>query len=82
MLNPGQPREVQDARIVATSKAYAAVCAELGVPYVDLFAPLSADARFRKSMAAGDGIHPTADGYALVTELVGGWAGWRAWFDR
>jgi lysophospholipase L1-like esterase len=81
MLNPGQPREVQDARIVATSKAYAAVCAEIGVPYLDLFTPLSADARFRKSMAAGDGIHPTADGYAVMAQLVGTWPAWRQWFD-
>jgi lysophospholipase L1-like esterase len=80
-LNPGQPREVQDARIAAASSAYAGVCKELGVPFLDLFAPLSADSRFRKSMAAGDGIHPTAPGYAAMAELIGQWPAWRKWLD-
>jgi acyl-CoA thioesterase-1 len=80
-LNPGQPRELQDARIAATTKAYDTVCSEIGVPYLDLFTPLSADARFRKAMAAGDGVHPTADGYAAMAQLVGTWPAWRAWFD-
>lgn len=80
-LNPSQPREVQDARIAAASSAYAGVCKELGVPFLDLFAPLSADSRFRKSMAAGDGIHPTAPGYAAMAELIGQWPAWRKWLD-
>jgi acyl-CoA thioesterase I len=81
-LNPGQPRELRDARIAAASQAYDAVCREIGVPYLDLFTPLSADARFRKAMAAGDGVHPTAEGYAAMAQLVGNWPAWRAWFDR
>ncbi len=80
-LNPGQPREVQDARIAATSSALAALCDELGVPYLDLFTPLSADPRFAKSMAGGDGIHPTAPGYAVMAELIGNWPAWRKWFE-
>jgi acyl-CoA thioesterase-1 len=80
-LNPGQPRELRDARIAATSKAYEDVCRALGVPYLDLFEPLSSDARFAKAMAAGDGIHPTADGYAAMAALVERWPAWRKWFD-
>lgn len=80
-LNPGLPREVQDARIAAASSALAALCAELGVPYLDLFAALSADPRFAKSIAEGDGIHPTAPGYAVMADLIGRWPAWRKWFD-
>jgi lysophospholipase L1-like esterase len=80
-LNPGVPRELRDDRIAATSQAYAAMCAEIGVPYLEMFAPLAADARFRKAMAAGDGVHPTADGYAVMAQLVGTWPAWRQWFD-
>jgi lysophospholipase L1-like esterase len=80
-LNPGQPRELRDARIAATSQAYEEVCRALGVPYLDIFTPLSSDARFAKAMAAGDGIHPTADGYAVMAELIGSWSAWREWFE-
>lgn len=79
-LNPGQPRELREARIAATSKAYESVCREIGVPYLDIFTPLSSDARFAKAMAAGDGVHPTADGYAVMAELVERWPAWRKWF--
>jgi lysophospholipase L1-like esterase len=80
-LNPGQPRELQDARLAATTQAYAAMCAEIGVPFLDLFTPLSADTRFRAAMAAGDGIHPTAEGYAVMAQFIDTWPAWRKWFD-
>ena len=51
------------------------------MPYLDLFTPLSADPRFAESMAAGDGIHPTAPGYAAMAELIESWPAWRKWFD-
>lgn len=80
-LNPGVPRELQDARIASASSAYQTLCRELDVPYLDLFTLLSADMHFRKSMVAGDGVHPTADGYAVMAELIGRWPAWRKWFD-
>jgi lysophospholipase L1-like esterase len=80
-FQPSSPREMRDDRIAATSKAYKALCAEIGVPYLDLFAALPDDARFRAAMAQGDGVHPTADGYAAIAELIGQWPAWRRWFD-
>ena len=80
-FQPTSPREMRDDRIAATSKAYAGLCAELGVPYLDLFTGLQGDARFRASMAQGDGVHPTAEGYAAMAERIGQWPAWRAWFD-
>lgn len=80
-VQPTGPREMRDDRIAATSTAYAALCAEIGVPYLDLFAALPGDARFRAAMAQGDGVHPTAEGYAAMAALIGTWPAWRAWFD-
>jgi acyl-CoA thioesterase-1 len=73
--------DFRNARVAEYSKAYAALAAELGVPYLDLFAALSKDPRWTGPSRAGDGVHPPADGYALVAELVGTWRGWRAWLD-
>jgi lysophospholipase L1-like esterase len=81
-FQPTAPREMRDDRIAATSKAYAALGAEIGVPYLDLFAALQHEAHFRKSMAQGDGVHPTAEGYAAMAALIGRWPAWRTWFDR
>lgn len=49
------------------------VCAELGVPGFDLFAPLSASPRYLASLAAGDMIHPDAAGYAEMAGLLVAW---------
>lgn len=80
-LPPGPTRELSDERLAATTKAYDALCREIGVPFLDMFTPLSSSARFRAAMASGDGVHPTADGYAAMAELVERWPAWRKWFD-
>jgi acyl-CoA thioesterase-1 len=80
-LPPGPARELRDSRLASATKAYAALCSEIGVPFLDIFTPLSSDQRFAKAMAAGDGVHPTADGYAVMAELVSRWPAWRKWFD-
>jgi lysophospholipase L1-like esterase len=79
--SPGVVREVRDDRIAATSVAYADVARALGVPYLDLFTPLSADPRWRKALAEGDSLHPAASGYALMADLIGKWPAWRKWMD-
>lgn len=76
---PGMPvREFSNARIAALSDAFAAAAAEMGVPYLDLFTPLSGDSAWRAT--AGDGVHPPDDGYAIIAERVAGWDAWRNWF--
>lgn len=76
---PGLPtRQFSNARIAELSDAFAAVAAEMGVPYLDLFTPLSGDSSWNG--AVGDGVHPPDDGYAVIAERVAGWDGWRRWF--
>lgn len=67
-------------RIRARSEAFGRACGLLGVPYLDLFGLLRGSDLWRAEVAAGDGAHPGASGYALISEAVESWSGWRAWF--
>ncbi len=73
--------DFRNARIAEYNGAYGKLAAELGIPYLDLFAALSRDPRWASASRAGDGIHPPAEGYVLVAERVGAWPAWRAWLD-
>lgn len=73
---PEPEKTVRHARLTA---AYAAVCDELGVPFLDVIAPLQEVAVWWEEVAAGDGIHPNAGGYAALAGLVEAWPAWRAW---
>ena len=76
---PGSPvRMFSNARIAALSDAFAAAAADMGVPYLDLITPLSADGAWQR--AVGDGVHPPDDGYAIIADRVAGWDAWRRWF--
>jgi acyl-CoA thioesterase-1 len=68
-----------DARIATLSSALAALCAELAVPYLDLYRPLAAIPLWRIELASGDGAHPATAGYALIADLVEGWSAWQEW---
>ena len=72
----GEP--AQDTRVGALSAALRRVAAARGVPFVDVFADLRADAAWTAEAAAGDGSHPGAGGYAALAGLVlaGGWLPW------
>lgn len=73
--------DYQDKRVAMLTQDYAAIAAELKVPYLDLFAPLSRSRRWRWALAASpDGVHPPARGYALMARLIGRWPAWQAWF--
>ena len=78
---PGVTYRFDNERTAELSGAYAALADELEVPYLDLFTSLSQSNRWAAALKAGDGVHPGADGYALIAELVGGWRYWRTWLD-
>lgn len=75
---PGHSLEIDNEPIEAMSRMLGAVAAELAVPYLDLFARLSAAPRWRDTMAGGDGVHPPTDGYALIADIVTAWDAWLA----
>ncbi len=68
-----------DADVARLSPALARLCAELAIAYLDLHRPLSAMRLWRLELTTGDGAHPGAAGYAVIAELVEGWAAWREW---
>jgi acyl-CoA thioesterase-1 len=72
----GEP--AQDCRVRGLSQAFAGVAAQRGVPFVDVFGTLCANAAWTAEAAAGDGAHPAAGGYAALARLVlaGGWLPW------
>ncbi len=83
---PMRPRPSVDytfrnAHIAESSRAFARLAAELGVPYLDCFTPFATDARFLADLAAGDGVHPLRAGYAQMTDVIERWPAWRAWLD-
>ena len=70
----------QDCRVRDLSQAFGGVAAQRGVPFVDVFGTLCANAAWTAEAAAGDGAHPGAGGYAALARLVlrGGWLAWLA----
>jgi lysophospholipase L1-like esterase len=78
---PGVSYDFSNATIDEYNQAYTLKAADLGVPYLDLFAPLDADPRWTASLRNTDGLHPDAAGYELMAALICDWNGWRALFD-
>jgi len=80
------PPPVSDAgeneEIARLSDALASVCAELGVPYLDVFGALAAHPTWIPSAAVTDGYHPRDEGYAAFAALVEAWQPWQSWFDE
>lgn len=54
------------------------LCARLGIPALDLFAVLAGHPAYLRELHAGDGVHPGAEGYDLITGLVLDWAPFQA----
>ncbi|WP_169064199.1 GDSL-type esterase/lipase family protein [Geodermatophilus dictyosporus] len=67
----------QNARTADLDARFAELCATRGVPHVAVHAALAAGPAWTAEVAAGDGAHPGAAGYAALADLV--WPHWRAW---
>lgn len=68
-----------DARTSELSAAFSALCARLGVPYLDLFWHVAASEVWVREVRAGDGAHPNAGGYTIIAEAFDLWPPWRNW---
>ena len=74
---PAVADDAQNQRIADLDELFARTCAAHGVPYVPVVATLAADPTWRAEVAAGDGAHPGAAGYALLADLVR--PSWERW---
>ena len=70
--------EAVNDRIAELSYAYRMLCARHRVPFVPLVEELRDNEVWRREIAAGDGAHPGAGGYAEIARLVLA-AGWLEW---
>jgi acyl-CoA thioesterase I len=71
-------REV-NRRIASLSARIAALCGELGVPFLSPFEALLGSGVWIGEAKQGDGAHPNRGGYAILADLVSQWPAWRAW---
>jgi lysophospholipase L1-like esterase len=77
----GVTRDLRNARVATMSRILEGIATEAGVPYFDAFTWLNEAPAWRRAMAAGDGAHPSAEGYAFLAASIGMWPHWRRWFD-
>lgn len=70
----------QNLRIAHLSDQLASVCRELDLPYLDVFTSLQNSDVWMNEVAAFDGAHPQASGYAELSRLVQNWPAWQSWF--
>ena len=76
------PPPVADAahnsRLSKLSAAFLNETRALGIPYIDLLSPLMNDNDYLRDIAAGDGAHPRAAGYAKMASIISASKAW--WF--
>ena len=76
---PPAPESDKTARHAELATRYAEVCRALNVPFLDILEPIKSVDAWWEEVAAGDGIHPGARGYAALAGLVEAWPAWQAW---
>lgn len=84
LLMVGPPPVLDDAhrhRTEELSEVFSRTCDDMGVPYLEMCRALGREAAYLDSLvAAGDGYHPEAAGYAAFAGRVAAWDAWKAWF--
>jgi lysophospholipase L1-like esterase len=65
-----------DERNGVLSSKLAELCKEIDVPFLPLYQKLEGNGVWAKEAEAGDGIHPNAGGYGLISKAVAEWDAW------
>jgi hypothetical protein len=73
-----QSEQQQNERIRSLTDSFADVCEQAGTAFVSVVESLLASRVWMTQVAAGDGAHPSAEGYETLSGLViaAGWADW------
>jgi acyl-CoA thioesterase I len=75
--SPGISYAFSNERLLALNAAYGNVAASLGIPFLDLATPLTANEDYQRSLLQGDSMHCSGQGYALIADMIDGWSAWR-----
>lgn len=78
---PGVTYRFSRARTAELNDGFRTLAGKLNVPYLDFFELLSGNEYWDAAMTAGDGVHPTGPGYAVMASAIEEWNAWRAWLD-
>lgn len=81
LLAGGPQYAFSNERQALYNERYAALAAELDIPFLDLHSRLIGDPRWMELTQEGDGSNPAGEGYAFVAGIISQWPAWRAWFD-
>jgi len=73
---------MSDALAAGMTAAFAMICAEREVDYLDLRQAGVDWALWWAQAGAGDGIHPGGDAYASLAKVFSEWSAWRGWIAR
>jgi lysophospholipase L1-like esterase len=73
---------MSDALAAGMTAAFAAVCAERNVAYLDLRDAGVDWPLWWAQAGAGDGVRPGGDAYASLARVFSEWSGWRTWIGR
>ena len=60
---------------------FGSICRAEQVPFLDVFDQLAESEVWMTEVAAVDGAHPGASGYAILAGLVGRGSAWKSWFE-
>ena len=65
-----------DERNGPLSRKLETLCEEIDVPFLSLYQKSEGNGVWAKEAKAGDGIHPNAGGYGLISKAVADWDAW------
>lgn len=81
VVEDGHWMKFSRARLEALNAAYSDIARRLRVPYLDLVGLLDNSLPWQAAQRLGNGIHPVAEGHAVIAAAVHGWPAWRLWMD-
>jgi lysophospholipase L1-like esterase len=81
MLGPAPTLDqvLVDDRVRNISHDLEASCAEIGIPFLEIFTFVAACPAWRREAKEGDGTHPNREGYAALAEFIWDWPELHRW---
>ncbi len=75
---PGVKLALDGHDVAALNRGLLEAAASVGVPALDLLTRLETGAEWAAAITRGDGVHPPAEGYALMADMIASWPDWQA----